>query len=69
MISILFIHPTTMNRIDIPDNRRITAPDSYEKGRLFEDYLIKLFNEDHFALVKWRKSQKINDKLTLLTHS
>lgn len=36
--------------------KRIT--DGYEKGRLFEDYIIKLFNEQFFYLKKWRKAQK-----------
>jgi hypothetical protein len=32
--------------------------DSFEKGRLFEEYIIKLFNERHFSLQEWRKSEK-----------
>jgi hypothetical protein len=33
--------------------------DSYEKGRLFEEYVIKLFNEQHFKLQDWRKAERI----------
>jgi hypothetical protein len=33
--------------------------DSYEKGRLFEEYVIKLFNDQHFKLKDWRKAERI----------
>lgn len=35
--------------------------DNYEKGRLFEEYIIKLFHGQSFYLKKWRKSQKLDD--------
>lgn len=41
------------------------ALDSYEKGKLFERFVIELFNEDNFKLVKWRMSEKLEDKLLL----
>jgi hypothetical protein len=33
--------------------------DSYEKGRLFEEYVTKLFNEQHFKLKDWRKAERM----------
>jgi hypothetical protein len=32
--------------------------DSYEKGRLFEEYVISLFNKDSFWLLDWQMSKK-----------
>jgi hypothetical protein len=58
-----------MNRITTSANRRIAALDSYEKGRLFEQYVQELFNEKRFKLMAWRMSQKTNDITKLLTHS
>lgn len=34
--------------------------DSYEKGRLFEEYVTKLFNDQHFKLKDWRKAERIS---------
>lgn len=48
---------------------KVYQPDSFEKGRLFEDYIIKLFNEKNFKLMKWRKAEKIIDKSFLFDHS
>jgi len=39
--------------------------DSYEKGRLFEEYVIQLFNEDNFKVIKRRKSEKLEDRALL----
>lgn len=48
-----------MNNINThPVSRPVVEPDSYEKGRLFEEYVIKLFNERHFKLKEWRMSAK-----------
>jgi hypothetical protein len=69
MVFILYSNPNSMNRIDTSVNGRITDLDSFEKGRLFENYVVELFNEEYFKLDKWRKSQKTSDRLTLLTHS
>lgn len=32
---------------------------SYEKGRMFEQYVHDLFNKDYFKLIVWRKSEMI----------
>jgi hypothetical protein len=45
--------------------RQSSTLDPFEKGRLFEQYVIELFNEDNFKLSKWRRSQKHEDKLLL----
>jgi hypothetical protein len=39
--------------------------DSYGKGQLFERYVIELFNKDNFRVDKWRKSEKLEDKVLL----
>jgi len=58
-----------MNRITTPPFKQVTQPDSFEKGRQFEEYIISLFNERHFKLMKWQKSEKIIDRLFSLDHS
>ena len=40
--------------------KQIHQLDSYEKGQLFEQFIIKLFNERFFYLHKWRKSEKLS---------
>jgi hypothetical protein len=40
-------------------------PDYYEEGRLFEQFVIHLFNEDNFKLDKWRKSEKLEERALL----
>jgi hypothetical protein len=49
-----------MNRINPipPANRKATAY-YYEQGRLFEEYIKNLFNQDSFKLKRWRKSALI----------
>ena len=39
----------------------VTQVDNYKKGELFEEYIIKLFNEQFFYLNKWRKSTPYAD--------
>lgn len=39
--------------------------DPYEKGSLFEEYVIRLFNEDNFKLIRRRKSEKLEDRALL----
>ncbi|MFL5739268.1 MAG: hypothetical protein ACJ75B_03550 [Flavisolibacter sp.] len=58
-----------MNKIDTSIVPPISKLDTYEKGYLFEEYVIELFNKEFFNLVKWRKSQRTNDRLALLTSS
>lgn len=54
---------TTMNNlITHQPTQKVHEPDSYEKGRLFEEFIIKLFNERHFKLAKWRKAAKSIDR-------
>jgi hypothetical protein len=57
-----------MNSFAAPVNTPIVTLDSFEKGRLFENYIIELFNKRYFRLLKWRKSEKANDILTLFDH-
>jgi len=42
--------------------------DSYEKGFLFEQFIVMLFNERHFHLQEWRQSKKVDDISTLINH-
>lgn len=49
-----------MNNRVIPQTRRWNPkPDYYEQGRLFEEYVKNLFNQDSFKLKRWRKSALI----------
>lgn len=49
-----------MNRINpIPPANRKTTAYYYEQGRLFEEYIKGLFNQDSFKLKRWRKSALI----------
>jgi hypothetical protein len=50
---------TAINKNDLLDN--------YDKGRDFEDYIRRLFNENSFRLKKWRQAQK--DIMYSLDHS
>lgn len=43
--------------------------DNYEKGRAFEDFIIRLFNERSFHLKEWRKSEKFPDSNLPLDHA
>jgi hypothetical protein len=58
-----------MNKIHNLSNRQKSVYDSFEKGRRFENYIIELFNEKYFKLVKWRKSRKANNTLELIDAS
>lgn len=40
--------------------------DNFEKGRLFEEYIINLFNKKYFYLKQWRKSQKFDDSYSII---
>jgi hypothetical protein len=51
-----------MNSKSTLPHPHVHQPDSFEKGRLFEDCIIKLFNEKHFKLKKWRKAEKVTDR-------
>src|ERR1043166_1588246 len=53
-----------MNRITTHQpHSRVYEPDSFEKGRLFEEYITKLFNERHFKLKEWRKSERTDSSI------
>lgn len=55
--------------ITLPSAKQTTDTDSYEKGRLFEQYVIELFNKESFQLKKWRKSERITDRIYSPDHS
>lgn len=44
-------------------------PDHFEKGRLFEEYLINLFSKKSFYLKEWRKSERFLDGFFPFGHS
>lgn len=54
-----------INSTTTPPVWQYAALDSYKKGQLFEHYIIQLFNQDRVSLFKWRKSEKIEDKILL----
>lgn len=41
---------------------------SYEKGSLFEEYIISLFNQKHFKVKEWRKSERFFDNVIPYGH-
>lgn len=45
--------------------RQPTPINSYEKGQLFEQYIINLFNQNSFELNNWRKSERHKDNVLL----
>jgi hypothetical protein len=49
-----------MNKITLLELRKYTSKhDNYERGRLFEEYIKNLFNQDKFQLKRWRRSFKV----------
>ena len=44
-------------------SNQVKEVDGYEIGQRFEQYIIKLFNEQFFYLKKWRKSEKFTDSI------
>lgn len=38
--------------------------DSYEKGRLFEEHIISLFNKRHFKVLEWNKAERDSELWT-----
>jgi hypothetical protein len=48
---------------------QVYQPDSFEKGRLFEDYIIKLFNENSFKLLAWRHAKNSYNQILPLSYS
>ena len=48
-----------------PPLQRSTEPDHFKEGWDFEQYVIQLFNQDNFQVHKWRKSERLEDKILL----
>jgi hypothetical protein len=71
LVSILLLNPPCLmnSNTTLPATPHVRQPDSFEKGRLFEDCIIKLFNEKHFKLIKWRKAEKVTDNSYLFDRS
>lgn len=40
---------------------QIYKPDPFEQGRLFEEYVKNLFNQQNFRLKKWNKSRRLDE--------
>lgn len=53
---------------DLSSQRTLPA-DPYEKGRMFENYIIDLFNKEKFKLDKWRESRRMSNELITEEHS
>lgn len=47
----------------------LQSMNGFEKGRLFEQYITTLFNQQSFKLVAWRKSEKFIDRVMHPGHS
>ena len=43
--------------ITLPQEKEVKELDSFEKGRLFEDYVVTLFNKRKFKLLEWRSDK------------
>ena len=59
-----------MNRIiTLRDLRKKSPEYYYEQGRLFEEYVKNLFNQDSFKIKKWRMSEKLPDGTYIADYS
>jgi hypothetical protein len=45
-----------MNHLNTRQFKRRSKAECFEQGRLFEEYVKNLFNQDSFKIKKWRKS-------------
>ena len=56
-----------MSRIYTPSSfSKKVVGDNYEKGRLFEEYIINLFSKKFFYQKQWRKSQEFDDSYAVV---
>jgi len=46
-----------------------SEPDSFEKGFLFEDYIVTLFNKRKFRLIEWRSDKMASNGVLTLSCS
>lgn len=44
------------------------SEDGYEKGHRFEQFIIRLFNEQYFKLKTWRKSERFSESFKAIDH-
>jgi hypothetical protein len=56
-----------MTIIKSPQANQVYQPDSFEKGRLFEEFIMNLFNEKYFKVKEWRMSKRMYE--VPFTHS
>lgn len=49
-------------------SRKKIAQDGFIKGQRFENYIIELFNKEHFYLKQYRKSEKFTNSLPTIDH-
>ena len=57
-------NPDPMNsNLPLAASGQKNQPNSYEKGRAFEKYVIDLFNKDSFQLREWHESKKRDGSL------
>jgi hypothetical protein len=60
---------TTMNNILTQESLPpLSKLDSFDKGRLFEEYIKQLFNERHFKVKQWRKCERFTDGVVPFGH-
>jgi hypothetical protein len=48
-----------MTKANTYHSKRLTRAECFEQGRLFEEYIKSLFNQDSFKLKRWRRSRLI----------
>src|SRR6187399_3147752 len=59
-----------MNNIIITQApKQSNEPDSFEKGFLFEDYIVTLFNKRKFRLIEWRSDKMASNGVLALSCS
>jgi hypothetical protein len=62
------LNPKSMTNALITNNRLNTDNDSFEKGRLFEEYIKNLFNKSFFHIDKWRMSKQNDNTLEFVDY-
>lgn len=59
IVFILVYNPISMEATKTLSIHQSLPADPYEKGRLFEQYIIDLFSKKRFRVDKWRESKKL----------
>jgi hypothetical protein len=58
-----------MNRTITFSSINHAVPDNFEVGRIFEDFIVTLFNERNFRLLEWRSDKRASNGVFPLSSS